>query len=155
MGLLIHYTTPLLYIKSKLTQPITYSSDPALVSEHQLYLENSSRTRDINFEAGDNVWVCLNSTDNTWKQGMVIRQVVGIPDSFVVEVNGQQYRQNKCDITFGVLVEDDNGAMDVGNAQHAEEQDGTENKTDRLRPRPVLKLPRVPTQATLHSDFDF
>ena len=37
--------------------------------------------------------------------------------------------------------------------QHAEEQVGTENKTDRLRPRPTLKFPKLPTQATLHSDF--
>ena len=80
--------------------------------------------------------------------------MVGVPDSFFVEINGQQYRRNKHGITFSPPKDDNDGAVGgaTGN-QHAEEQVGTENKTDRLRPRPTLKFPKIPTQAMLHSDF--
>ena len=61
--------------------------------------------------------------NNTWKQGVVIRQVVGVPDSLVVKVNGQQYRRNKCDVTFSVPIDDDGGTMGAGDTQHAREQD--------------------------------
>ena len=125
--------------------PIIHQSDPELVADLE-----PSRTRDINFQEGDGIWVCLNPIDNTWKQGVIIRQVVGVPDSFMVETNGQQYGQNKHDITFSPPKDNDGGPIGT---QHAREHDGTENKTDRLRPRPVLKFPRVPTQATLHTDF--
>ena len=81
--------------------------------------------------------------------------MVGVPDSFVVEINGQQYRRNKHGITFSPPKDDDGGAVGgTSGNQHAEEQVGTENKTDRLRPRPTLKFPRIPTEETLHSDFN-
>ena len=51
-GLLVHHTTPLLYIRSKLSPAELFS--------------------------------------------IIICSVVGVPDSFVVEINGQQYRRNKC-----------------------------------------------------------
>ena len=76
-------------------------------------MEPSSRTRDINFEEGDGVWVCLSPIDNTWKEGVIIRQVVGVPDSFIVEINGQRYRRNKHDITFSPPKNDDSGAVGV------------------------------------------
>ena len=79
--------------------------------------------------------------------------MVGVPDSFVVEISGQQYRRNKCDITFSPLTGDDGVVGGATGNQHDEEQVGTENKTDRLRPRPTLKFPELPTQVTLHSDF--
>ena len=85
----------------------------------------------MNFEPGDNVWVRLSPTENIWKHGVVIHNVVGVPDSFVVKINGQQYRQNKCDITFSPPRGDDNVVGATG-SQHAEEQDVTENRTDRL-----------------------
>ena len=80
--------------------------------------------------------------------------VVGISDLFVVEINGQQYRRNKHDITFSPPKDNDGVVGGATGNQHAEEQVGTENKTDRLRPRPTLKFPKLPTQATLHSDFE-
>ena len=162
----MHRTTPLLYMRSKPSPtelffdhrlasnlPIIHNSNPELVAEGQP-IDEPSRTREVNFEPGDNVWVCLSPIDNTWKQGVIICNVVGVPDSFVVEINGQQYRRNKCNITFSPP-KGDNGVVGgaTGN-QHAEEQVGTENKTDRLRPRPTLKFPKLPTQATLHSDFE-
>ena len=86
----------------------------------------------MNFEPGDNVWVCRSPTENSWKQGIIIRDVVGVPDSFVVEINGQQYQRNKCDITFSPPRGDDGVVEGATGSQHAEEQDGTENRTDRL-----------------------
>ena len=107
----------------------------------------------MNFEPGDNVWVCLSPIENSWKQGVITCDVVGVPDSFIVEINdGQQYQRNKCDITFSPPRGDDG---DVGSAtgnQPAEEQE--ENRTDRSRPRPALKFSKLPMQATLHSDFE-
>ena len=79
--------------------------------------------------------------------------MVEVPDSFIVEINGQQYQQNKCDITFSPPKGDDGAVGGATGSQHAEEQDGTENRSDRLWPRPALKFPKLPTQATLHSDF--
>ena len=97
------------------------------------------------------MWVCLSPIENTWKQGIIIRSVADVPDSFIVEINRQQYRRNKCDITFSPPKDDDGVVGGATGNQHAEEQVGTENKTDRLRP--TLKFPKLPTQATLHSDF--
>ena len=84
----------------------------------------------MNFEPGANVWVCLSPIKNSWKQGIIIHNVVGVPDPFGIEINGQQYRGNKRDITFSLPRGDDS---DVGGAtgnQHAKEQE--ENRTDRL-----------------------
>ena len=62
--------------------------------------------------------------------------MVGVPDSFIIKINGQEYRRNKCNLTFSPLRgEGNDGVVD------AEEQDGTENRTDRLQPRPALKFP--------------
>ena len=55
----------------------------------------------MDFQEGDAVWIHLSPIDTRWKKGVMIRQVVGVPDSFVVDVHGQQYRRNKGDITSG------------------------------------------------------
>ena len=84
----------------------------------------------MNFEPGDNVWVCLSPIEDSWKQGVIIHSVVGVPDSFIVEINGQQYQQNKCDITFSPPRGDDGDVGGTTGNQHAKEQE--ENRTDRL-----------------------
>ena len=87
----------------------------------------------MDFEPNDNVWVCLSPVENVWKQGVIIRSVVGVPDSFIIEINGQQHRQNKRDITFSPpRGEGDDDVVGATGSQHAEEQDGTENGIDRL-----------------------
>ena len=58
--------------------------------------------------------------------------MVGVPDSFVIEINGQQYGQNKHDITFSPPRGDGGIVEGAPGSQHAKEQDGTENRTDRL-----------------------
>ena len=133
--------------------PIIHNSNPELVAEHQP-IDEPSGTREVNFEPGDGVWVHLSQIENTWKQGVIIHNVVGVPNSFVVEINGQRYRRNKHDITFSPPKDNDSVVGGATGNQHAEEQVGTENKTDRLRPIPTLKFPKIPTQATLHSDFE-
>ena len=71
--------------------------------------------------------------ENVWKQGVIIHDVVGVPDSFVIEINnGQQYQQNKHDITFSPPRGDDGAVGGTTDSQHAEEQEGTESQTDRL-----------------------
>ena len=150
----MHHTTPLHYMKSKPSLaelffgrrlasnlPIMHNSNPELVAEPT---HEPSRSREVNFESGDNVWVCLSPIKNTWKQGIIIHNVVGVPDSFVVEINGQQYRRNKCDITFSTAKGDYHVVGGAKGSQHAEEQVGTENKTDWLRP--TLKFPKLPTR---------
>ena len=144
LGLLVHHTTPLVYMRSKLSPaelffghrlasnlPVLHNSNPELAAERQP-LDKPSRTREVNFEPGDNVWVCLSPLENTWKQGIIIRSVVGVPDSFVMEINGQQYRRNKHDITFSPPKSDDSVVGGATGNQHAKEQVGMENKTDRL-----------------------
>ena len=109
----------------------------------------------MNFEPGDNVWVRLSLIENSWKQGVIICSVVGVPDSFVIEINdGQQYPRNKRDITFSPPRGNDGAVGGTTGSQHAKEQDGTESRTDRLQPRLALKFLKIPTQATLHSDFE-
>ena len=61
---------------------------------------------------------------------------------------------NKCDITFSPYRGDDGDVVGATGNQHAEEQNGTEKRTDRLWPRPALKFPKISTQAMLHSDFE-
>ena len=92
----------------------------------------------MNFEPGDNVWVHLNPIENVWKQGIIIHGVGRVPVSFVIEINSQQYWQNKCDITFSPPRGNNSAVGGTTGSQHAKEQDGTESRTDRLRPRPAL-----------------
>ena len=162
LGLLVHRTMLLLYMRSKLSPaelffgcrlasdlPVIHNSNPELVTERQPSDNDPSRTRSVNFEPNDNVWVHLSPLENVWKQGVIIHSVVGVPDSFVIEINGQQYWWYKHDLTF--CPRRGEGDDDVVGA---EEQDGTENRTDRLWPRPALKFPKLPMQATLHLDFE-
>ena len=155
LGLLVHRTTPLLYTRSKLSPaelffgrrlasnlPIIHNSNPELVAEHQS-IDKPSRTREVNFEPGDSVWVCSSPIENTWKQGVIIHSVVGVPDSLVVKINDQQYRRNKQDITFSPPTDYDGVAGAATGNQHAEEQVGTENKTDRLIETKInIKVPK-------------
>ena len=102
LGLLVHRMMPLLCMKFKLSPaelffghrlasnlPIIHNSNPELVTEGQPS-DDPSRTRSVNFEPNDNVWVHLSPLENVWKQGVVISSAVGVPDSFIIKINGQQ-----------------------------------------------------------------
>ena len=99
------------------------------------------------------MWVCLSPIENTWKQGVIIRNVVGVPVSFIVEINGQQYGRNKCDITFSSPKGDDSVVGGATGNQHAKEQVGTENKTDRLRPKTNSKVPKASNSSNITIRF--
>ena len=51
-------------------------------------------------QEGDSCWARLDPHENVWSKGMIIRKVTGVPDSFVVEVDGCRYRRNKHDLTL-------------------------------------------------------
>ena len=84
----------------------------------------------MNFEPGDDVCICLSLIENSWKQGVIKRNVVVAPDSFVIKINGQQYQRNKCDITFSPPRGNDGDTGGTTGNQHAEEQE--ENRTDKI-----------------------
>ena len=48
---------------------------------------------------GDFCYARLNPMENTWEKGFIVRKVIGVPDSYVVEVDGCRYHCNKCDLT--------------------------------------------------------
>ena len=109
------------------------------------------------FEPADSdfCYVRINPNENVWEKGLVIRKVIGVPDSYVVEVNGHRYGHNKHDLTL-VPPSDDNS--------HESESDS--HQTDHhvpmaravmptLHPRPQLKFPKLPVQATQQKDFNF
>ena len=104
LGLLVLVLMPLLYMRSKLSPaelffgcrlalnlPVIHNSNPELVTEQQPSDEDPSRIRSVNSEPNDNVLVHLSPLENVWKQGVIIHGVVGVPDSFIIKINGQQY----------------------------------------------------------------
>ena len=42
-------------------------------------------------QEGDSCWARLDPTENVWSKGIIIRKVIGVPDSFVEEVDGCRY----------------------------------------------------------------
>ena len=91
---------------------------------------------------------------NVWHKGTVLRKVIGVPDSYVIDVDGQ-YRWNKRDLT---LV-----PPSTGN-EESDESDGDSHQDDQEQPmraavrptlhlRQTLKFPRLPVQATEQKDF--
>ena len=38
--------------------------------------------------------------ENLWEKGFKVRKVIGVPDSYVVEVGGRRYHHNKHDLTL-------------------------------------------------------
>ena len=43
---------------------------------------------------GDSCYVRINPNENVWEKGLVVRKVVGVPDSYVVEVDGPRYHHH-------------------------------------------------------------
>ena len=39
-------------------------------------------------QEGDSCWARLDPTEKVWNKGLAIRKVTGVPDSYVVEVDG-------------------------------------------------------------------
>ena len=100
-------------------------------------------------------YICIDPNVNVWHKGTVLRKVIGVPNSHVINVDGHHYHQNKRDLT---LV-----PPSTGN-EESEESDGDSHQDDQEQPlwavvrptfclRQTLKFPRLPVQATQQKDF--
>ena len=100
-------------------------------------------------------YIHIDPNVNVWHKGTVLRKVIGVPDSYVIDVDGHHYHQNKRDLTL-VLAS-------TGN-EESDESDGDSHQDDReqamravVRPtlclRQTLKFPRLPVQVTQQKDF--
>ena len=45
-------------------------------------------------------YIRIDPNVNEWVTGTIVRQVVGVPNSFVIDVDGHKYRRNKRDLTL-------------------------------------------------------
>ena len=51
-------------------------------------------------QVGDFCYARLNPIENVWEKGFIVRKVIGVPDSYVVKVDGCRYHHNKQDLTL-------------------------------------------------------
>ena len=77
--------------------------------------------------------------------------MIGVPDSYVVEVDGCRYCHNNPDLTLSPP-DDNNNKSD----SHPDDQDVpmAAGVMPTLCPRPQLKFPKLPVQATQQKDFN-
>ena len=114
LGLLVHWSTPLLYSNNailpaemflgrKIATNIPYI--PFGTAALTLCLRNDDHDNECRFEpqAGDSCYARLNPMENVWEKGFIVRKVIGVPDSYVVEGDGCRYHCNKCDLTLSPL----------------------------------------------------
>ena len=95
--------------------------------------------------------VRINPNENVWEKGLVVRKVIRVPDSYVVEVDGCRYCCNKHDLTLSPP--DDNN--DESDNHHADPDVPKATAVmPTLHPRPQLKFPKLPVQVTQQKDFD-
>ena len=108
LGLLVHRSTPLLYPNAKFPAELFLDHKVATnipyVPFRTAALMQCLRNMDDHdhgkvhrFEPDDSdfCYVRINPNENVWEKGLVKRKVVGVPDSYVVEVDGHRYHQNK------------------------------------------------------------
>ena len=104
LGLLVHQSTPLLYPNAKSPAKLFLgckiaTNIPYIPFGTAAQMQCSSDDHDYvcNFDPqeGDSCWARLDSAENVWSKGFVVRKVIGVPDSYVVEVDGHRYYHNK------------------------------------------------------------
>ena len=99
LGLLVHQSTPLLYsnnVKSpaemflglKIATNIPYI--PFGTAALMQHARNDDRDHECRFEPseGDVCYARLNPMENVWEKGFIVRKVIWVLDSYVVEVEG-------------------------------------------------------------------
>ena len=162
LGLLAHQSTPLLYPSAKSTAelfigrkiatniPYVPFATAALV-QHLRNVDDHGKVRRFEPDYSDFCYVRINPNETVWEKGLVIRMVIGVPDSYVVEVDGHRYCRNKRDLTL-VPPSDDNDESDGHQTDHDVPMARAVMPT--LCPRPELKFPKLPVQATQQKDFD-
>ena len=113
---------------------------------------NNDHDHECRFESneGNVCYARLNPMEKIWEKGFVVRKVVGVPDSYVAEVNGCRYHRNKCDLTLSPP-DDNNDESD----SHPDDHDVpvATGVMPTLHPRPQLKFPKLPVQATQQKNF--
>ena len=73
---------------------------------------------------GDHCYIKIDPHVNEWVKGTIVTQVIGVPNSFVANVDGHKYRQNKRDTTLTPLTppKPSNGDSDEsGSDDHQDE----------------------------------
>ena len=102
-------------------------------------------------QEGDYCYARLNPMENVWEKGFLVRNVIGVPDSYVVEVDGCRYHHNKHDLTLNPpgrnLDESDSHSDDQGVPVAT-------GVMPNLHPRPQFKFPKLPVQAMEQKDFN-
>ena len=161
LGLLVHQSTPLLYPNAKSPAELflghKIATNIPYIPFGTAALMHSSRNLNdhdnvCRFEPNDSdsCYVRINPNENTWEKSLVIRKVIGVPDSYVVEVDRCRYHHNKCDLTLsppGTNNNDDNKS-DSDNNQADHNVPMARAVMPTLCPRPQLKFPKLPVQAT-------
>ena len=80
---------------------------------------------------------------------------MGVPDSYVIDVDGHHYQRNKRDLTL-VPPSTNNTESEEGDGDcHQDDQEQPMRAAVRptLHARQTLKFPRLPVQATQQKDF--
>ena len=166
LGLLVHRSTPLLYpsVKSptklflghKVATNILYIPFGTAALMHQSRSDDHDQERRFEPNDGDSCYARINPNENIWEKGLVIRKIIRVPYSYVVEVDGHKYNHNECDLTLSPPGasnnDDDESESDNHQADHNLPMARAVMPT--LHPRPQLKFPKLPVQATQQKDFD-
>ena len=168
LGLLVHQSTPLLYpnakspaelfLGRKIATNIPYIPfGTAALMHHLRNLNDHDNVCRFEPNDGDSCCQRINPNDNVWEKGLVIRKVIGVPDSYVVEVDGRRYHRNKHDLTLSPPGasnnnDDDESESDNHQADHNVPMARTVMPT--LHPRPQLKFSKLPVQARQQKDFN-
>ena len=113
LGLLVHRSTPLLYpnakspaelfLGCKIATNIPYIPfGTAALMQCSRNVDDHDHGKACRFEPddGDFCYVRVNPNENVWEKGLIIRKVIGVPDSYVVEVDSYRYHGNKCNLTL-------------------------------------------------------
>ena len=104
----------------------------------------------------DSCYVRINPNENVWEKGLVVGKVVGVPDLYVVEVDGRRYCRNKLDLTLSLPGTNNNNDDESDSVNHHADQNVPMATAvmPTLCPRPQLKFPKSPVQATQQKDFN-
>ena len=87
-------------------------------------------------------YVRANPNENVWEKGLVIRKVICVPDSYVMEVDGHRYHHNKRDLTL-VPPSNDNDVKSESDSQQTNHNVPMARAVmPTLHPRPQLKFPK-------------
>ena len=101
-------------------------------------------------------YVRINPSENVWEKGLVVRKVIEVPNSYAVVVDGHRYHRNKCDLTLSPPDTNNNDDDKSDSDNHHADQNVPMATTvmPTLHPRPQLKFPKLPVQATQQKDFN-